>query len=179
MYLQLENANAYLIKDIYDSTRISNAGLTNHTGFDPCTYVLCDSYNRVTNKTTGKKIGMPILYYKANPTGVHPLPTTAASDIRIANANGAYTYNYLDNQDIIDMTIPWVSGGWNAHPLASGGTTPEGVYIGDWPKKFYDITRDPKVITGDKAVRADSYILISAGFDGEYGTKDDIYNFGD
>ena len=27
---------------------------------------LCDSYNRVTNKTTGKKMGMPILYYKAD-----------------------------------------------------------------------------------------------------------------
>jgi hypothetical protein len=26
---------------------------------------------------------------------------------------------------------------------------------------------------------ADSYILISAGFDGEYGTSDDVFNFGD
>ncbi len=26
--------------------------------------------------------------------------------------------------------------------------------------------------------RADSYILMSAGYDGDYGTADDIYNFG-
>ncbi len=25
--------------------------------------------------------------------------------------------------------------------------------------------------------RSDSFILLSAGFDGEYGTRDDVYNF--
>jgi type II secretory pathway pseudopilin PulG len=179
MYLQLENANAYQIRDIYSSAAISAAGLTNHTGFDPNTYVLCDSYNRVMNRTTGKKIGMPILYYKANPTGVHPLPTALPSVMQAGAAAGAYTYNFLDNQDIIDMGMPWIVSGAFAHPLASSGTTTGGVYINNYPKKFYDITRDPKVSTGDRPVRADSYILMSAGFDGEYGTKDDIYNFGD
>ena len=74
-------------------------------------------------------MGMPILYYKANPTGVHPVPTVAPSDMATANSNGAYIYNFLDNQDLIDMAMPWVNGGAYAHPLASGGTTPEGVYI--------------------------------------------------
>ena len=77
MYLQLENANAYQLKISTTSGSISvHAGYTNHAGFDPNTYVLCDSYNRVTNKTTGKKIGMPILYYKADSTKLkHPLPS--------------------------------------------------------------------------------------------------------
>jgi hypothetical protein len=74
------------------------------------------------------------------------------------------------------MGLPWFVG--PAHPLGSAGGTIEGG-IPDFPKKFYDITRDPKVSTGDRPVRADSYILMSAGFDGEYGTNDDIYNFGD
>ncbi len=65
MYLQLENANAYQIRDIYDKDSTASGGYANYNGFDPNTYVLCDSYNRVTHKTTGKKIGMPILYYKA------------------------------------------------------------------------------------------------------------------
>jgi type II secretory pathway pseudopilin PulG len=177
MYLQLENANTCLIKDIYSSAAISAAGLTNHSGFDPCTYVLCDSYNRATNKTTGKKIGMPILYYKANPMGVHPVPSATPAVMQAGAAAGLYTYNFLDNQDIIDMGMPWIAN--YVHPLASGGAMDTGVSITNYPTKFYDITRDPQVTTGDRAVRADSYILMSAGFDGQYGTKDDIYNFGD
>ncbi|MGA2070813.1 MAG: hypothetical protein ABSG97_05640 [Sedimentisphaerales bacterium] len=178
MYLQLDKANPCLIKDIYSDTAISTAGFTNHAGFDPCTYVLCDSYNRATNKTTGKKIGMPILYYKADSTKMkHPWPTDSATVMRTNNTAGNYVYNFLDNQDLIDMGLPW--NNIYVHPLASGGTTDTGVTITDCPKKFYDITRDPMVTTGDRPVRADSYILMSAGFDGEYGTKDDIYNFGD
>ncbi len=45
---------------------------------------------------------------------------------------------------------------------------------------FYDYITDPKA-TGasgrDWPYRADSYILISAGADGLYGTSDDITNF--
>ena len=179
MSLQLENANVYQIRDIYDAT--AGGSPLSYSGFDPNTYVLCDSYNRVTNKTTGKKIGMPILYYKADPTRTklgHPMPGVSPSDMITANAFGQYIYNYLDNQVLINMAMPWLSTAY-VHPLASAGGTPEGVNITDCPKKFYDITRDPKVNTGDRPVRADSYILMSAGFDGEYGTKDDIYNFGD
>lgn len=180
MYLQLENANAYQLRDIYAAAIITGASCPDIavTGLDPNTYVLCDSYNRVTNKTTGKKIGMPILYYRADPARLkHPV-SEAPSIMITANSNGAYVYNYLDNQVLIDMGMPWVSINY-VHPLASGGMTLEGTNITDRPKKFYDVTRDTKVTTGDRPVRADSYILMSAGFDGEYGSKDDIYNFGD
>jgi type II secretory pathway pseudopilin PulG len=174
MYLQLENANAYLIKDIYRPGDISIAGYTNHTGFDPNTYVLCDSYNRVTRKITGKKIGMPILYYKADSTKLgYPLPGYTPTD---TDRKTKYIYNIYDNLDLIDMGLPWVAG--PSHPLASGGGTITGALV-DFPKKFYDITRDTKISTGDRPFRFDSYILMSAGFDGEYGTKDDICNFGD
>ena len=76
------------------------------------------------------------------------------------------------------MGLPWI-----AMLLASTGVRRRDysrrTLITDFPKKFYDITRDTKIGTGDRPVRADSYILMSAGFDGEYGTKDDIYNFSD
>ena len=174
MYLELEHANAYLLKDIYDT---SSAAFNN---FDPCTYVLCDSYNRVTNKTTGKKIGMPILYYKAD-TGKMAFPingTSPTSPSDMQNNRLTYIYNYYDNQQIIDFGIPWLPT--YAHPLASnGGIVDTGYTIADNPKKFYDTIRDSKISSGDKPYRADSYILMSAGFDGEYGTRDDIYNFGD
>jgi hypothetical protein len=49
----------------------------------------------------------------------------------------------------------------------------------DYPRAFYDLIRNTKVPGGDKPYRQDSYILLSAGFDGEYGTSDDVFNFGD
>jgi hypothetical protein len=64
--------------------------------------------------------------------------------------------------------------------------------LGDWKKPFqlrlqhkiedfqlfYEYIRDPKVQGTPWPYRPDSYILISAGADGLYGTSDDICNFG-
>jgi type II secretory pathway pseudopilin PulG len=187
MYLELEHANAYILSDIYDSATIAAAaaGISvgpSVTGFDPFTYVLCDSYNRVTNKTTGKKMGMPILYYRAD-QAKYRFPTigTSPATMKGTMSDGAYfyTYNFYDNQALIQMGMPWTSNMY-VHHLASTGTTIDGFVIGNTcPKAFYDIIRDKKVPTGDRPYRANSYILMSAGFDGEYGTSDDIYNFGD
>jgi prepilin-type N-terminal cleavage/methylation domain-containing protein len=171
-YLELERANAYQIADIYDAAVITSYS------FVGSSYVLCDSFNRVTNKKTGKKLGMPILYYKAD-TAKSLYPD---ANVVLAADSPKYIYNHDDNQQLIDMGMPWYTGvGPPVHPLASAGTTPEGKDVtaapDDWPKLFYKIVRDKKIDTGDKPYRADSYILMSAGYDGEYGSKDDIYNF--
>ncbi|MHC4479037.1 MAG: hypothetical protein ACYTEL_25715, partial [Planctomycetota bacterium] len=63
---------------------------------------------------------------------------------------------------------PWDPQGQEQHPLA---TT---------PKLFYQKTVNPNItmLEGNRPYRADSYILLSAGFDGLYGTDDDVFNFG-
>jgi type II secretory pathway pseudopilin PulG len=170
MHLQLENANAYQLDEIYDFNNedVQTPGYLNYT------FVLCDVYNRVTNRTTGKKIGMPILYYRADltKTSCPKLNDTAAN---IRSHFGEYIYEVRDDQGIIDMGMPWQPG---YHPLASGVS---GGMV--YPKTFYDMIRDPKSIrdpmvpTGDRPYRTDSYILLSAGFDGQYGTSDDVFNF--
>ena len=49
--------------------------------------------------------------------------------------------------------------------------------------QFYNLTEDVRIreATGSggfsRPYRPESYILISAGFDGRYGTSDDITNF--
>ena len=46
------------------------------------------------------------------------------------------------------------------------------------PEEFYKATKNEKItILSGRPYRSDSYILLSAGYDGEYGTDDDIYNF--
>jgi type II secretory pathway pseudopilin PulG len=168
MYIQLENANAYQLASIYDP---NSAGFTT-SGFDQYTFVLCDVYNRVTNKDTGKKIGMPILYYKADSTkSKHnaAIPTDWDKNI----------YDFHDNVRLVDIGIPWNT---YAHPMAEFGFTETGTAAN--PQVFYKKTCNTNV-TGYSAsnpstwwpYRADSYILMSAGFDGVYGTADDVFNF--
>jgi len=146
-YLSSENANAFRLKDIYVDTKV----------FNPLHFVLCDVYRNVTNRFTNKRIGMPILYYKAN---------TANSLHDIANPdNPNNIYNYKDNHLLVMLGIPWDTGTNPAqHRLAV-------------PARFYQNTKNDKVTTTSRPYRADSYILISAGFDGEYGTPDDVCNF--
>lgn len=155
-YLPLENANAYLMADIY--------GAANTDPFAPGHFVLCDVYRRVTHKTTGKKVGMPILYYKAN---------TSRTRHNIANPDDPENiYNYLDNQQLVLLGKPWdqPSAGGTPHRLAIENNTAPGT-------RFYMNTKNEKVTTTSRPYKDGTFILISAGHDGEYGTPDDICNF--
>jgi type II secretory pathway pseudopilin PulG len=153
-YLPLESANAFSIRDIY----------TDPGPFVPRHFVLCDVFRRVTHRTTGKKIGMPILYYKAN---------TANTQHDVLNPdNFENIYNYRDNQSLLMLGKPWdrsADAASNPHRLAIENGQP-GV-------RFYWNTKNEKVTTASRPYRADTFILISAGYDGEYGTPDDICNF--
>ena len=155
-YLPLENANAYLLADVY--------GADNTAPFAAGHFVLCDVYRRVTHKTTGKKIGMPILYYKANTSRTRHDVTNPDDPENI--------YNYRDNQELVLLGKPWdpPAAGGTPHRLAIEGSTPPGT-------RFYMNTRNEKVTTASRPYKADTFILISAGYDGEYGTPDDICNF--
>jgi len=153
-YLQLENVDAYRLWHLYGQ------GYTgpSFSGDGEDLFVLCDVYNRVRNQDTGKKIGMPILYYKADTSNTMHDPNDPGNDENI--------YDYHDNHELVDLGLPWDETG--THPLSD-------VPVGE---RFYEITRDDRIdIDTGRPRRPDSYILISAGFDGMYGTDDDVFNF--
>ncbi|MDD5327651.1 MAG: type II secretion system protein [Phycisphaerae bacterium] len=155
-YLQ-QTSDAYKMADLY--------GAGNTDTLDEDLYVLCDVYNRVKHRVTGKGVGMPILYYKADTSGyIHDsnnLPTAY-------NENANNIYNYLDNDKLVQLGLPWDTTGSLTHPIDSTVST----------EKFYEITKDSRISMEEgRPYRPDSYILISAGFDGTYGTDDDIFNF--
>jgi competence protein ComGC len=157
-FLPLENANAYPLGELYRTI----------APFDPCDFVLCDVYNRVTNIRTGKKVGMPVLYYKAN--------TSKQSHDLLNPDNPDNIYDWRDNAELLRLGMPFDSAG-RPHRLLSY-TDPKGVAPPEpQGKRFYWNIRNEKVSTISRPYRADSYILISAGWDGEYGTADDICNF--
>jgi type II secretory pathway pseudopilin PulG len=149
--LQFENANAYRLVDIYGSGQTAP--------FQENVFVLCDVYTR--QMRTGIKTGMPVLYYKAETSNNLHDPNTAPTP----QDNMGNIYNYWDNHALVNLGKPWEeSGKAMTHSLSE-------------PARFYRNTRNDKIITMRRPYRTDSYILLSAGYDGEYGTADDICNF--
>ena len=150
--LQFENANAYRLGvDIF--------GLGQTAPFQENVFVLCDVYTR--QMRTGEKTGMPILYYKAETSNYLHDPNTAPTP----QDSMGNIYNYWDNHALVNLGKPWEEAGKvTTHSLAE-------------PARFYRNTRNNQITTVRRPYRTDSYILISAGFDGEYGTADDICNF--
>ncbi len=171
-YLQLENANATKLVDIYTAAHRAGTAYATITITD-ANLVLCDVY--VRTMATGNKVGMPILYYKANASKTDHIrdPLTPGGASVPANLD-KNIYDRRDNQELVDIPLPWVTPG-PVHPMASAGNTILGVPAD--AGIFYDETRDKKIAAPARPYRADSYILMSAGFDNEYGTSDDIFNF--
>ena len=150
-YLQAENANAWRMKDIYG---------TNVGSFLGTSFVLCDVYAQQTQ--SGEKTGMPILYYKADTANTMHDPNLAMT----VDNNGGNIYNYYDNQRLVDLGRPWM-----------GANSPSSAHGMADPRRFYRNTRSDKISTTSRPFRPDEFILISAGWDSEYGTADDICNY--
>jgi hypothetical protein len=114
--------------------------------------------------TTTKMAGSPILYYKAN--------TTSKT---LTNANPFLNiYNCFDNLSILQLRQ--LPEGNTRHRLEEIQTTIPGDYLYNLEYKLVD--KNVFSSTGTKwPNRPDSYILISAGWDHEFGTKDDILSF--
>jgi hypothetical protein len=139
-YLPIDNRRVFRLADVYGN---------GETGpYPEDVLVVCDTY--VHKRPSGKKTGMPILYYRANASGKAHDPNSSNN-----------IYDYRDNAALIALGVP---GNPNVvHPLGE-------------PKRFYLNTQDVHASV-PSPYRRDSYILVSAGYDGLYGTADDICNF--
>ena len=170
-YLELATTNAFKLGDLYGPALAASALSTS-----PDTFVICDSFGvKKVTLVSGEtvKAGTPILYYRANTTSKTIDPAVLPHE-RI--------YNVRDNVPLIDQLQSVEEN------IADAQDHPLGMLIGgDYPVFYnarYDYgvgigygIRDPKVPT-PWPYRPDSYLLISAGIDGIYGTSDDICNFG-
>jgi prepilin-type N-terminal cleavage/methylation domain-containing protein len=177
-YLELATANVF---QLGNSSAGANDGIFNSVGrFLKNTYVICDVFGvrRLTigsgNAVKTIKAGTPILYYRAN----------TSSKIFDPNANSqpgneANIYNAYDNFYFMRILKPVTVDGSLSnkdHPLCGDFKYLFNLDCGDPVNHIYGI-RDSKITTIPWPHRSDSYILISAGADGLYGTSDDIRNF--
>ena len=163
-YLEAKDIDIHTVEELWGS---GNTGVFDSGSIleNCCSVVLCDVFRSVRIKagpSAGKRVGMPILYYRANTSKVlHRLDTPDEPD---------NIYNYKDNHKLVGLGLPWEDPKTTDHPLYQGSTGPEG-------QVFYENTQDKSVFPIERPCRKDSYILISAGWDGIYGTRDDVYNF--
>ncbi len=163
-YIELENANAFKMGDIY-----TNAG-----GFDPDNYVLCDVFAKQRTGLGagggtvygGKKMGLPILYYRAR-TEYYDQDSTIIQPPGVPPEIDDDIYYYRDNMNLLALGTP---DGTTAHILDGSDNA------ADW-LRFEEMILNDEITTMKRPYRAGSYILISAGKDGLYGTADDLTNF--
>ena len=175
--IELENANAYRMADVYDPCEvIEEPGFGSPDGFNPSSYVLCDVFAK--RRHAGKKTGMPILYYRARTQY-----TEQDYDDIPGNEIQNDIYYYPDNFNLLSLGS--ADEPTHRHPLANnlqggGNSLTDGAPVlrseYDWAD-FESMILNPQVTTIKRPYRAGSYILISAGKDGLYGTPDDIFNF--
>ena len=165
-YLPIENANAFELRQLYGDT--GTGSFSDPPPTQVPYYVLCDEYTR--DLKTGIKAGMPILYYKANTENSLHFDSTkpenqTTNPLPIMPDSKGNIYNYWDNHMLVGLGKPWVQG-LSTHELS------------DY-KRFYMNTRSEKIAPPrpPRPVNSGTFILISAGFDGEYGTADDVCNF--
>jgi len=134
------------------------------------TYVLCDVFSvgdRKIQMPDGKMVspGTPILYFRAN----------VASKLHDPAAADASIYCARDNAPLVGL-------GRVADGLKPANLRRQHQFLPDLVapgfQYFYESIRDPRVQARPWPYRPDSYLLISAGADGLYGTDDDIRNFG-
>lgn len=165
-YLESEDVEMFQLAQIYGDNTLTGSAYSGDYNADASTTgeiqagVLTDIYkNRkivmpITNKNI--KIGSPILYFKAKDTDIFndAAPTTSV-------------FNHEDNVNIFALGHN-VDGVTNPHPY-------------DTITNFYSpnsslINDSIRPITDPVPYNKTSFILLSAGSDGLYGTKDDIIN---
>jgi len=156
--LQGEDIQIGSMQALYENNLVGTAG-----DFDANCPVLCDVFKRHQLRVGAEKAGMPILYYKADTSKL----LHESDEVKGPYNAWGNIYNYYDNYDLIILGVPW-SGEIHAY---------EDIAVPNRDEIFFNQTRNKDIKTMDKPRKPNSYILQSAGWDGKYGTEDDVFNF--
>jgi hypothetical protein len=172
-----------------DRTHMSVLTLDNLYGSSPIIshkdqFLICDVYTRMkkyvqfpNGATMKASISTPVLYYKAN---------TSKEDDNITNPSAANTddniYDSQDNEDLIALLPIGAEKNKFKHHFDKTYSEERSTGTLSGREIFYEFIKDPMTSTTspttiNRPLRPDTFLLISAGFDGLYGTADDICNF--
>ena len=151
-YMEIESANA---------VKLNNINVLTSSLYQDA-YVLVDMYKIVRNNATGKDVGMPILYYKANRMKIGNDPDPSPPNTNWINNTYSLNDSFCDGLGFIEKN-------WRYDTFSNDLT-----YNAEL---FYDNIQNPNFTSPPRPYRAESFLLHSAGPDGIYGTSDDVFNF--
>ncbi len=177
LYVEQKDDGCYTLADIYSGGSI--APVYSPLGFAQARApVLTDIYRRKRVELTTPsgaiskvKVGSPVLYFKADTTSRLFMGTDPSGIGNHAN----WIYNYENNRAIIglgtvlDQTVK--------HDFEAGRQVTHNGQTMDGLNWFYETIKDSRVDAYDKSHNPKTFILISAGWDGVFGTKDDVTNY--
>jgi hypothetical protein len=160
-FVDLEKVNAFRMNEVYNPANLGNFAATTQVGNGAPMYplVLCDVYAQKRSGIGAKKTGTPILYFRAR-------TNNKFQDFTI-NGIADDIYNFNDNVELLNLGFP---DGTDTFTVMD--TTVQTEF-----ENFEDMIVNENITTIRRPYRADSYILISAGKDGDFGTADDVFNF--
>lgn len=180
-YFDLKYGSVSTIYELWDSNTGPSAIYDSTSSPTPPqrSPVITDVFER--NETPNGRRGMPILYFKADPAKVFRIDpiTRQTVDIPTPSDYRQWTYNFEDNRAVLEL--PWLRD-----PSQGGGLDSNIHYqdpddTGKTPAQlFYELITKPGADPDRGFFRPyneRTFILISAGWDGIFGTKDDIVNF--
>ena len=178
IYFELKHSGFYTLADLWGS------GDTGSLHED--SPVITDVFvrNRITTVAGDTvKAGSPVLYFKADPTKRFRVDSTN-NPVTATVAGQEYVnwiYNLNDNLEILYLNWLREPGGVDDpvgipphYPDENGNATAD-----DPAQIFYEqlTQREDTTTNFYKPYNQDRFILISAGWDGIFGTKDDLTNF--
>lgn len=181
-YLSPDSVESYQIQQLYDKALDVYPGNLDKTDKPPsATYspapVLTDSYLvRTISLPNGRQVkaGTPILYYRANISSRifenSKNQTTGSSQTVSDPCAREGIYNAFDNEELLRLGTVADQNKKHYFDKDEGGTLAGRT-------KFYDAITNPTITTQVRPYNQTTYILMSAGFDGIFGTPDDVYNF--
>ena len=180
-YCQLKYGQLLTIGDLWGSISGIHDSYNATQGYEKSP-VITDAFARNTSPS-GQRVGMPLLYFKGDSTKRFRVDSSLQSVPDASYVDNAdysnWMYNFGDNLPILELA--WLRD--PTIPLTEwGGHYPDEDNNG-WSRARMFYERITQTADPDrnyyKPFNADTFILISAGWDGIYGTKDDIVNFVD
>jgi prepilin-type N-terminal cleavage/methylation domain-containing protein len=180
-YVEFKYSGVYTIDQLWQGNIVSSTIYTSASAVNRFrSPVITDTFNRyeITVSGANVKVGLPVLYFKADSSKRFRLTQAKAevpANSLLSTEYRNWIYNFDDNLPLIQL------------PVLLDPTLPDKDYTDidndsvteNQAEVFYEnITQ-----TADKdrlfykPYNTETFILISAGWDGVYGTKDDITNF--
>ncbi len=174
-YIEIKDISARLVfPDLYDVDPVTVYSGTGTGKERAPVFVDIFRHRRITLPSGSSVwVGNPIVYFKANAASRF-FRDTSQPDI------SKWTYNYLDNQEIFKLGT--VKDPAVEHRFDPAYIDPDTAVTDQGQEFFYKYITNPKATqTGTveyyRPYNAKTFILMSAGYDGIFGTKDDVTNF--